>query len=103
MKRMGTVRDETSVKRLQTGGKVVAPGCASKTVLGCWRGARTKTISALCCLRAIQGHSGGIPISPELTNYAFNPYKWKEYILHKRISWNFQSILEWNNSRRKRE
>ena len=46
-----------------------------------------------CYLRAIQGH-GGIPTSPEMMNYTFVPYKWKECIFHKGISWNFQSIVE---------
>ena len=49
---------------------------------------------SLCYLQAIQGHSGGIPISPELMNYTLNPYNWKEHIYHRGISWNFQSILE---------
>ena len=49
---------------------------------------------SLCYLRAIQGHSGGIPISPELMNHTLIPYKWKEYIFHRGISWNFRSILE---------
>ena len=49
---------------------------------------------SLFYLRATQGHSGGIPESPELMNYTLIPYKWKEYIFHKGISWNFQSILE---------
>ena len=48
---------------------------------------------SLCYLRAIQGHSGGIPISPELMNHTLIPYKWKEYIFHRGISWNFRSIL----------
>ena len=52
-----------------------------------------RTAMDLCYLRATQGHSGGIPISPELMNYTFIPHKWKEYIFHRGISWNFQSIL----------
>ena len=76
-KRMGTVRDFG--QEAPDGWKGGRPW-----VLVCRRGARTKTISALCCLRAIQGHFGGIPMSPELMNCAFIPYKCKEYNLsHK--------------------
>ena len=48
---------------------------------------------SLCYFRAIQGHSGGAPISPELMNYTLIPYNWKEHIYHRGISWNFQSVL----------
>ena len=44
-------------------------------------------------LRAIQGHSGGTPINPDLMNYTLIPYNWKEHIYHTGISWNCQSIL----------
>ena len=36
----------------------------------------------LCYLRAIQGHSGGIPIEPELMGYVLIPRNWKKYIFH---------------------
>ena len=39
---------------------------------------------SLCYLRAIQGHSGGIPISPELMKYTLLPCNWKDY--HRGIS-----------------
>ena len=48
---------------------------------------------SLCYLRAIQGHSGGIPIRPEMMEYTFFPYKWKEYVFRRGSSWNSQSIL----------
>ena len=32
--------------------------------------------------RAIQGHSGGIFVSPRLMNYEMIPYTWKEFIYH---------------------
>ena len=46
-----------------------------------------------CCLRVIQGHSGGIPVEPELMDYALIFHKWKKYVFHRELSWNFQSIL----------
>ena len=48
---------------------------------------------SLCCLRAIQGLSGGIPISSELMKYTLFPDNWKEHIYHRGISWNFQSNM----------
>ena len=57
---------------------------------------------SLCYLRAIQGHSGGIPIRPELMIYTLIPHKWKECIFHRGISSSFHSG-EWNNSGWKRE
>ena len=49
---------------------------------------------SLCYLRAIQRHSGGIPIRPEMMEYTFIPYDWKEYIFHRGSSWDSQSTLE---------
>ena len=46
--------------------------------------------------------AGAFPISPELMNYTFIPYKRKEYTFHRGISCNLQSIFgEWNNSGKK--
>ena len=47
----------------------------------------------ICYFRAIQGHSGGIPISPELRKYTRIPHDWKEYLYHRGSQWVFQSIL----------
>ena len=33
-------------------------------------------------IRAIQGHSGGMIISPKLVDYVIIPYTWKRYIYH---------------------
>ena len=33
-------------------------------------------------IRAIQGHSGGMILSPRLMNYVLIPYKWKRFIYH---------------------
>ena len=44
-------------------------------------------------IRAIQGHSGGIPIDPELMVYIRNPYNWKN-IFHRGCSFSIQSVLE---------
>ena len=33
-------------------------------------------------IRAIQGHSGGMIISPRLMNYVMIPYRWKQFIHH---------------------
>ena len=47
----------------------------------------------LCYSRAFQGHSGGIPIEPELMGYVFIPRNWKRYVFHTGLSWNFQSEM----------
>ena len=46
-----------------------------------------------CYLQAVHQHSANIPIGPELMDYTLIPYKWKEYIYHRGISWNCQSML----------
>ena len=43
--------------------------------------------------RAIQGHSGGIPMEPELMGYVFILRNLKSYTFHRGLSWTFQSIL----------
>ena len=49
--------------------------------------------NSLCYFRAIQGHSGSIPIMPELMGHTSIPYNWKEYIFHRGCSSSVQSIL----------
>ena len=44
--------------------------------------------------RAIQRHSGGILIDPELMGYILIPHNWKEYFYHTGSSFSIQSILE---------
>ena len=57
----------------------------------------------LCFLRAIQGHSGGIPISPEMMEYTLVPVDWKKYFVSQRKSMGFSlGSGEWNHSRRRR-
>ena len=46
--------------------------------------------NSLCYFRAIQGHSGSIPIMPELLEYTSIPHNWKEYIFHRGCSRNFR-------------
>ena len=36
----------------------------------------------LTCFWAFQGHSGGIPVGPELMKHTPVPYDWKKYIYH---------------------
>ena len=50
--------------------------------------------NSLAYLRAIQGHSGGTPIMPELMGYTSAPHNWKECTFHRGCSWSVQSILE---------
>ena len=38
--------------------------------------------NSLACFRAIQGHSRGISIDPELMEYILIPYNWKEYFFN---------------------
>ena len=52
-----------------------------------------KDVNSSYC-RAFQGHSGGIPTSPELMKYTPIPYDWEKYLHHRGSQWVFQSILE---------
>ena len=31
----------------------------------------------------LKGHSGGIPVDPDLMGYIRIPYNWKEYVFHR--------------------
>ena len=44
--------------------------------------------------RAIRGHSGGIPIDPELMGYVQIPYNWKKNVFTRGCSFSIQSIPE---------
>ena len=48
----------------------------------------------LRCVRAIQGHSGGMIISPRLMNYVKILYKWKQFIYHVGRARDQYSIAE---------
>ena len=50
-------------------------------------------MKSICDSRALQGDSGGVPIRPGMMEYTFIPHNLKEYIFHRGISWNSQSIL----------
>ena len=45
-------------------------------------------------VRAIQGHSGGELIAPELMNYVAVPLRWKELKYHVGSSFTVSSILQ---------
>ena len=47
----------------------------------------------LCYLRAIQGHSGGFPIKPEMLGYTIILDDWKESFFQRRSSWDAPSLL----------
>ena len=50
--------------------------------------------NSLAYFRAIQGHSRGLTINPELMEHIPIPYNWKEFIFHWGCSFSIQSILE---------
>ena len=45
-------------------------------------------------IRAIQGHSGGALVDPELLNYVASPLGWKEYLYHVGGSFAMHSIVQ---------
>ena len=45
-------------------------------------------------IRAIQGHTGGSMIAPELMGHVTIPYNWKDFVFHRGRSFNINSILE---------
>ena len=52
-------------------------GSTKKTIEYC------KDKDGIVWVFATQGHSGGIPIEPELMGYVFIPRNWKEHIFHR--------------------
>ena len=48
----------------------------------------------VCYLRAIQGHSGGIAVDPNLMGYFLIFQHWKKYLCHRGRSCDCQSVLE---------
>ena len=54
----------------------------------------TDSKNSLLYLRAIQGHTGGHIIVPELMNHLEIPYNWREFVFHRGCSFNMKSILE---------
>ena len=49
---------------------------------------------SLLYTRAIQGHTGGNLIAPELMGHVAVPYKWKEILFHRACSHDVQPILK---------
>ena len=49
---------------------------------------------SLMYIRAIQGHTGGNMIAPELMGHVAIPCNWKEFVLHGGCSLNIKSIVE---------
>ena len=45
-------------------------------------------------LRALQGHTGGTAIAPEMMGHVLLPYRWKEFLYHEGCSFDMKSILE---------
>ena len=45
-------------------------------------------------IRAIQGHTGGNVIAPELMGHVTIPYKWKDFLFHRGCSYDATSILK---------
>ena len=45
-------------------------------------------------IRAIQVHTGGNRIAPELMGHVAVPYTWKEFVFHRGCSFHINSVLE---------
>ena len=54
----------------------------------------TVRCGTLLFLRALQGHTGGYLIAPELMGHAPVPFKWKQFLFHRGRSFNLRSIFE---------
>ena len=52
------------------------------------------SINSLMYVRAIQGHTGGNLVAPELMGHVTIPYRWKEFLLHRGCSFDITSILK---------
>ena len=51
-------------------------------------------IQKMIYLGAIQGHTGGITIMPELMRYVSIPYDWKEFVFHRGSAFDYWSIIK---------
>ena len=49
----------------------------------------------ICYLRAIQGHSGGIAVDPNLMWYFLISQHWKKHLYQRGLSWTYQSASEY--------
>ena len=52
------------------------------------------SVNFLLYIRAIQGHTGGNLIAPELMGHVAIPYKWKEILFHRGCSFDVASVLK---------
>ena len=77
--------------------RLIHEGCTKKRLEYC-----QDKDGNLSYFRAIQGHSGGIPISPKLIKYTRIPYDWKKYLYLTGSQWFFSLFWEWSDSGRKR-
>ena len=50
--------------------------------------------NTLLCIRALQGHTGGDLIEPELMGHVAILFNWNNFLFHRGCSFNFQSILD---------
>ena len=54
-----------------------------------------RILAANCCtFRAIQGHTEGEMIPPEMLDHVFIPHTWRGLVFHQGCSFNFDTMLD---------